>query len=80
MRTDPEFRQLVEEREQELKATRSERLDRLRPQVRGDVPVEAVAVLLSFVANGLALGVSMGDATPDLDLIAKLVDEGVAPR
>ena len=52
----PEFRRLLEEREQELTATRAERLDRLRPQVRDDVPIESVAILLSFVANGLALG------------------------
>jgi AcrR family transcriptional regulator len=80
VRTDPEFRRLVDEREQELAATRSERLDRLRPQVRDDVPIEAVAILLAFVANGLALGVSLGDEAPDIDLIAKLVEEGVAPR
>ena len=80
VRTDPEFRRLVEEREQEFVAARSERLERLRPQVRDDVPVEAAATLLSLVANGLALRVTDGDEAPDLDLIAKLVDEGVAPR
>jgi AcrR family transcriptional regulator len=80
VRTDTDFRQLVDEREQELAATRDERLGRLRPQVRDDVPIEAVAMLLVLVANGLALRQAMGDPPPDLDAIAKLVDEGVAPR
>jgi TetR/AcrR family transcriptional regulator, transcriptional repressor of aconitase len=80
VRTDPEFRRLVGEREQELAATRGERLDRLRPQVRDDVPIEAVAMLLTLVANGLALRVSVGDEPPDLDALAKLVEEGIAPR
>jgi TetR/AcrR family transcriptional regulator, transcriptional repressor of aconitase len=80
VRTDPEFRRLVEEHEQEFAETRGDRLARLRPQVREDVAVEAVATFLSFVANGLALRVSLGEPMPDLDAIAQLVDEGVAPR
>ena len=48
--------------------------------MREDVPLEDAAIFLSFVANGLALRHAMGDPLPDLDAIAKLVDEGVAPR
>ena len=45
------------------------------------MPLEDAAIFLSFVANGLgACGMTMGDPLPDLDVIAKLVDEGVAPR
>ena len=80
IRTDPDFRRVVEETERELAATRGERLERLRPHVRADVPLEDAAIFLSFVANGLALRQSMGDQPPDLDAIAKLVAEGVAPR
>ena len=80
IRTDPAFRKLVEQREQEFAETRGERLSRLRPQVRDDVPIEAVAIFLAFVANGLALRVSVGEPMPDLDAIAKLVEEGVARR
>jgi AcrR family transcriptional regulator len=80
IRTDPEFRRLAEEREQEFLEGREERLGRLRTQVRDDVPVEAAATFLSFVANGLALRVSLGEPAPDLDAIAQLVEEGVAPR
>jgi TetR/AcrR family transcriptional regulator, transcriptional repressor of aconitase len=80
IRTDPEFRQLVEEREREFEASRPERLERLRSQVRDDVPLEAAAIYLGFVANGLALRQAMEESAPDLDAIAKLVDEGVGPR
>ncbi len=71
---------MVEEREEEFKGERAERLDQVRPKVRDDVPLEDAAIFLSFVANGLALRHTMGDPLPDLDVIAQLVDEGVAPR
>jgi hypothetical protein len=80
IRTDAEFRNVVEETEREFAATRAERLERLRGQVRDDVPLEAAEIFFSFIANGLALRLSVRDEPPDLDLLAKLVDEGVAPR
>jgi AcrR family transcriptional regulator len=80
LRTDPAFRELIEQREEEMKGERAERLEQVRPHVREDVPLEDAVVFLSFVANGLALRHTMGDPLPDLDVIAKLVDEGVAPR
>jgi AcrR family transcriptional regulator len=80
IRTDPEFRKLVEDREREFETSRSERLARLHPQVRDDVPLETTAIFLAFVANGLALRLSLDEPPPNLDAIAKLVDEGVAPR
>ena len=79
--TDPAFEQLVVAAETELRSHRQERLDRLAAQgVRDDVPLEATAVFLSLVANGLALRRTMGDPMPDLDVLAELVERGVAPR
>jgi AcrR family transcriptional regulator len=80
LRTDPGFKELIEEREEELRGERSERLEQVRPKVRDDVPLEDAVVFLSFVANGLALRHTVGDPLPDLDVIAQLVDQGVAPR
>ena len=71
---------MIDRREAEFKDARAERIEQVRPKVREDVPVEDAAVFLSFVANGLALRHTMGDPLPDLDVIAQLVDEGVAPR
>jgi hypothetical protein len=48
--------------------------------VRDDVPIEAAALFLALVANGLALRVSVGEPPPDLDALVQLVEEGVAPR
>ena len=80
LRTDEGFRSLVAAREQEIAAGRADRLERLRPQVRDDISIEAVAIFLSLVANGLALRQSVGDEPPDLDAIAELAETGVAPR
>jgi TetR/AcrR family transcriptional regulator, transcriptional repressor of aconitase len=80
IRTDPEFRRLLQEREREIAEHREERFDALRPNVRDDVPIETVAVFLSLVANGLALRQSIGDKQPDLDELAELVETGVGTR
>jgi AcrR family transcriptional regulator len=80
IRTDPEFRRLVQKREQALSEHREERLSRLREYVRDDVPIEAAAVFLSLVANGLALRRSVDDPYPDLDVLTELVETGVGRR
>lgn len=79
--TDREFEKLIARHEGELEAHRDERLARLKELgVRDDVPIEATAVFLSLVANGLALRRSMGDPMPDLDALAELVERGVGKR
>ena len=81
IRTDPTFQKLVAKAEAELSEHKQERLDRFSAQrVRDDVPLEAAAVFLSLVANGLALRRTLGDPMPDLDALAELVERGVAPR
>jgi AcrR family transcriptional regulator len=80
VRTDSKFRKQVEAKEAELRAGRGERLANLREQgVRDDVALEQVGIFLSLVANGLALRRTMGDLLPDLDLLVRLVETGVAP-
>ena len=79
--TDPAFQELVAQADAEIQEHKEERLQRLAAQgVRDDVPLEAIAVFLSLVANGLALRRTMGDPMPDLDALAELVERGVAPR
>ena len=79
--TDPAFEELVAHAEAELEEHKEERLERLAAQgVRDDVPLQAVAIFLSLVANGLALRRTLGDPMPDLDALAELVERGVAPR
>ena len=79
--TDPAFEELVAHAEAELEEHKEERLERLAAQgVRDDVPLQAVAIFLSLVANGLALRRTLGDPMPDLDVLAELVERGVASR
>jgi TetR/AcrR family transcriptional regulator, transcriptional repressor of aconitase len=80
VRTDPRVREMVARLEERAAETRPERLERLRPSVRGDLPIFDVALFLSLVANGLAFLRVSGDPLPDLDVVAQLVESGVAPR
>ena len=68
IRTDPEFRRVGRGARAGARGHAAPSgSTRLRPQVRDDVPLETVAIFLSFVANGLALRQTMGDPLPDLD-------------
>jgi TetR/AcrR family transcriptional regulator, transcriptional repressor of aconitase len=81
IRTDPEFRKHVEEVDAEAAAGRPRRLAKLREHgLREDIPIEAIAIFLTLVANGLALRVTVDEPVPDLDLLAELVETGVSAR
>lgn len=80
VRTDDRFRQMVAKLEEGAAARRAERLARLRPSVRGDLPIEQVAAFLGLIANGLAFARVAGDELPDLDALAELVATGAGPR
>ena len=80
MRTDAGFREQIARVEEEARAQRGERQERLRPTVRDDVPIEVVAQYLSLVANGLAFARATEEPMPDLDVLMTLVETGVAPR
>jgi AcrR family transcriptional regulator len=80
LRTDVEFRRHLESLEREVTSKREERLERLRPTVRDDVPIEVVAQFLSILANGIAFVRVVEDPLPDLDLLNQLVETGVGPR
>ncbi len=80
MRTDADFRRVLEEREEELVATRDERLA---------VSARRCATTFRWTSwrpssrsspTDWRCRLSMDDPLPDLDALAKLVDEGVAPR
>ena len=80
-RSDEPFRKAVSEAEDKLMKEKDVRLERLRAQgYRDDVGIEAVAVFLSLIANGMALRRTLGDPMPELEDIAKLVEGGVGRR
>jgi TetR/AcrR family transcriptional regulator, transcriptional repressor of aconitase len=80
VRTDETFREQVAKLERDVAATRDERFARLRPSVRDDLPIEAVAQFLGIFANGLAFVRVTGDPIPDLDVLNELVETGVGLR
>jgi len=81
LRTDEAFRRQVEAREEARRPELPKRLEQLREQgVRDDVPIDAIAIFLGVVTNGLALRMTMGDDLPDLDTFAELVEGGVGAR
>ena len=80
IRTDKRFGEQVARLERDVSGQREDRFARLRPTVRDDVPIEAVAQFLSLLANGLAFARVTGDDLPDLDLLNRLVETGAAPR
>jgi TetR/AcrR family transcriptional regulator, transcriptional repressor of aconitase len=79
LRTDEDFRRRLEEHDAAHRAERMERLERMQaPGYREDVALEAIAMFLGTVANGLALRATVGDPLPDLDVLADLVERGVS--
>jgi AcrR family transcriptional regulator len=80
IRTDARFGELVAKLERDVTAQREDRFARLRPTVRDDIPIEAIAQFLSLLANGLAFARVTGDELPDLDALNRLVETGTAPR
>ena len=80
IRTDPRFGEQVAKLERDITAQREDRFARLRPTVRDDIPIEAIAQFLSLLANGLAFARVTGDELPDLDALNRLVETGAAPR
>ena len=80
IRTNPAFKAQIEKLGRDAEARREERRARLRPTVRSDIPIDQVAAFLALVANGLAFARTAGDELPGLDVLAELVETGVAPR
>lgn len=80
IRTDAAFRKQMERLHRSAEERREERRARLRPAVRDDLPVDEIAGFLALIANGLAFARTAGDELPDLDILAELVESGVAPR
>jgi len=79
IRTEPEFRRQAEELDRRHAESRPDRAARLREHgLREDVPLDALAIFLAVVANGLALRVTVGDPVPDLDVLHELVLTGVS--
>jgi len=81
LRTNPELMQELQNRNPEGSQRGDELLAELQREgrLRQDLDLEMVIAFVSIVANGLALGVSLG-LEVDVDAILKLVHTGIDPQ
>ena len=80
LRTNPELMKELQERSPETSRRGDELLASLQQagRVRADVELETIILFINIVANGLALGVSLG-MTCDVDAVLELVHRGIDP-
>lgn len=80
LRTNPELMQELQNRSPEAAQRGDELFASLQKEgaLRGDVELETVIAFVNIVANGLALGVSLG-LQLDVDALLKLVHGGIDP-
>ena len=80
VRTDDQFRKQLQRLDEDTKAKREERYERLRGVSRDDVPIEVIVHFLGMLANGVAFARVTDDPMPDLEPLMTLIETGVAPR
>jgi TetR/AcrR family transcriptional regulator, transcriptional repressor of aconitase len=79
-RTDRSLQRALQDHTEAQRAQAPQRLERLRPHVRDDIPVEQIAMFLTALVNGLALRRATGDALPDPATLNELITSAVGPR
>ena len=81
IRTDAGFREQIAKLDEQARAQRPDRHERLRATGRDDIPVEVVAQFLSLIANGLAFARATEEPMPDLDVLSiAATDQDAAVR
>jgi TetR/AcrR family transcriptional regulator, transcriptional repressor of aconitase len=82
VRTDPEFRRRIEERQQDLvSVNRARVVDAQRAgEIRDDVDVAELGAFVNLVLNGLALQRASGDEPPPVDLVVDLLNDAIGGR
>jgi TetR/AcrR family transcriptional regulator, transcriptional repressor of aconitase len=80
LRTNPELMQELQNRSPEASRRGDELMATYQREgvLRDDIEIETVIAFTNIVANGLALGVSLG-LKMDVDALLKLVHEGIDP-
>jgi AcrR family transcriptional regulator len=82
VRTDPDFKRRVEERQQQLvPVNRARVVDAQRTgEFRDDVEAKELGAFVNLVLNGLALLRAQGDAPPSPDLVVRLLEDAIGGR
>jgi TetR/AcrR family transcriptional regulator, transcriptional repressor of aconitase len=82
VRTDPEFRRKVEQRQEAVIPVQRarERLHEAQEagELRDDVDALAIGAFVNLVLNGLALQRASGDAPPPVEVVVRLLEDAIA--
>jgi AcrR family transcriptional regulator len=82
VRTDPDFKRRVEERQQQLvPVNRARVVDAQRSgEFRDDIEAKELGAFVNLVLNGLALLRAQGDAPPPPELVVRLLEDAIGGR
>jgi TetR/AcrR family transcriptional regulator, transcriptional repressor of aconitase len=82
VRTDPEFKRRVEERQQEVVPVNRARVVEAQEsgEFRDDVEAKELGAFVNLVLNGLALQRAQGDETPPVELVVGFLRDAIGGR
>jgi AcrR family transcriptional regulator len=79
VRTDPEFRERIERRQEPFAPVNRARLERAQREgeIRADLGPSEIGAFVNLVLNGLALQRASGDEPPPVDLVVRLIEDAI---
>ena len=82
VRTDPEFRARIEERQKDIIPVNRARVEEAQRsgEFRDDLPPSELGAFVNLVLNGLALLRAQGDQPPRVELVVGLLEDAIGGR
>ena len=82
VRTDAEFRQRIDQRQEEVVPVNRARIEDAQRtgEFRDDIEARDIGRFVNLVLNGLALGRASGEEMPPAELVLRLLDDAVGGR
>jgi AcrR family transcriptional regulator len=79
VRTDPEFRERIERRQEPFAPVNRARLEQAQREgeIRADLGPSEIGAFVNLVLNGLALQRASGDEPPSVDLVVGLLEDAI---
>jgi hypothetical protein len=79
VRTDPDFRERIERRQEPFAPVNRARLERAQREgeIRADLGPSEIGAFVNLVLNGLALQRASGDEPPSVDLVVRLIEDAI---
>jgi AcrR family transcriptional regulator len=81
-RTDPSFKERLEERQQEIVPANRARVEEAQRagELRDDLDAKALGTFVNLVLHGLMFQRASGDEPPPVDLVLSLLDDAIGGR